>query len=49
MLRFADLDKDFGLLDLAQSVADEVLSKHPQLAQHHLQRWLGEKGEYLRV
>jgi len=49
MLRFTDLDKDFDLLDAAQSVADEVLSKHPQLAQQHLQRWLGEKSEYLRV
>ena len=49
MLRFTDLDKDFDLLDAAQSVADEVLSKHPQLARQHLQRWLGEKSEYLRV
>ena len=49
MLRFTDLDKDLDLLDAAQSVADEVLSKHPQLAQQHLQRWLGEKSEYLRV
>ena len=42
-------DLDLDLLDAAQSVADEVLSKHPQLAQQHLQRWLGEKSEYLRV
>ncbi len=49
MLRFTDLDKDFDLLEAAQSVADEILSKHPQLAQQHLQRWLGEKSEFLRV
>ena len=49
MLRFTDLDKDFDLLEAAQSVADEFLSKYPQLAQQHLQRWLGEKSEYLRV
>jgi ATP-dependent DNA helicase RecG len=49
MLRFTDLDKDFDLLEAAQSVADEFLSKHPHLAQQHLQRWLGEKSEYLRV
>lgn len=49
MLRFTDLDKDFDLLDAAQVVADEFLSKYPHLAQQHLQRWLGEKSEYLRV
>lgn len=49
MLRFTDLDKDFDLLDAVQSVADEFLSKYPHLAQKHLQRWLGEKSEYLRV
>ena len=49
MLRFADLEQDFSLLEATQSVADEVLIKYPQLAQQHLQRWLGKKNEYLRV
>ena len=49
MLRFADIEQNVDLLELAQSVADEILSKHPQLAQQHLQRWLGKKKTYLRV
>lgn len=49
MLRFADIEQDVELLDAAQSVADEILSRHPQLAQQHLQRWLGKKKAYLRV
>lgn len=49
MLRFADIEQDADLLEAAQSVADEILSKHPQQAQQHLQRWLGKKNAYLRV
>ncbi len=49
MLRFADIEQDFDLLNAAQSVADEILSNYPQQAQQHLQRWLGKKKVYLRV
>ncbi|SFK59478.1 ATP-dependent DNA helicase RecG [Nitrosomonas aestuarii] len=49
MLRFADLEKDGALLTTAQSVADEMLNDYPQWAQRHVQRWLDDKMEYLRV
>ena len=49
MLRFADLEQDGQLLIAAQSAADEILNDYPDLAQRHIQRWLGERTEYLRV
>lgn len=49
MLRFADPERDKNLLNNARDVAEEMLHDHPELAQHHLQRWLGEKSNYLKV
>ena len=49
MLRFADLEQDGELLTAAQAAADEMLSNYPDLAQRHIERWLGDKTEYLRV
>ena len=49
MLRFADLECDEELLTAAQASVDDMLSHYPDLAQRHIERWLGEKTEYLRV
>ena len=49
MLRFADPEKDEELLKDARDVAEEMLCDYPELAQRHLQRWLGEKSNYLKV
>lgn len=49
MLRFADLEQDGKLLTAAQATADEMLNDYPDLAQRHIERWLGNKTEYLRV
>ncbi len=49
MLRFADLELDTDLLAAARTAAEEILRNHPAAAQRHLQRWLGEKSEYLRA
>ena len=49
MLRFADPEKDEKLLKDARDVAEEMLCDYPELAQRHLQRWLGEKSNYLKV
>ena len=49
MLRFADPEQDENLLKDARNVAEEMLRDYPELAQHHLQRWLGEKSNYLKV
>ena len=49
MLRFADLEQDGELLATAQATANEMLNGYPDLAQRHIERWLGDKTEYLRV
>jgi ATP-dependent DNA helicase RecG len=49
MLRFADPERDENLLKDARDVAEEMLRDYPELAQRHLQRWLGEKSNYLKV
>jgi len=49
MLRFADLEKDLDLLDAARNLAAEMLRNHPAAAERHLQRWLGDRQELLKV
>lgn len=49
MLRFADLALDLDLLDAARDAAEELLREHPDAARAHLARWLGGRGEYLKV
>jgi ATP-dependent DNA helicase RecG len=49
MLRFADLSADVDLLEAARNAADVLLKEHPQAVRAHLQRWLGGRGEYLKV
>jgi ATP-dependent DNA helicase RecG len=49
MLRFADLDADLDLLEAARDTADKLLSAHPAHAQAHLDRWLGNRHELLKV
>ncbi len=49
MLRFADIEQDGELLAAAQVAAENMLDRYSQLAQRHVDRWLGNKLEYLRV
>lgn len=49
MLRFADLERDIGLLEQARCIADELLRDYPQHAYAHLQRWLANRHDYLHV
>lgn len=49
LLRFADLATDTMLLDWARELAPLMLDKHPDLAQRHIDRWLGTKAEYLKA
>ena len=49
MLRFADLDVDIDLLEVARRCAQQLLRERPEVAERHLQRWLGGKQQYLRV
>ncbi|MDO8774709.1 MAG: ATP-dependent DNA helicase RecG [Burkholderiaceae bacterium] len=49
LLRFADLATDTELLDWARQLAPVMLDQYPELAQKHIQRWLGGKSEYLKA
>jgi ATP-dependent DNA helicase RecG len=49
MLRFADPEKDADLLAAARIAAEEILRDDSASAQRHLQRWLGNKSQYLQA
>jgi ATP-dependent DNA helicase RecG len=49
MLKIADLERDAALLEQAQAMADWLLQKHPQAAEAHLQRWLHQAQELVKV
>ncbi|MEP7208168.1 MAG: ATP-dependent DNA helicase RecG [Casimicrobiaceae bacterium] len=49
LLRFADLEKDAALIEVARDAADELLAREPEAAAMHLHRWLGGKEEFIRA
>lgn len=49
MLRFANLETDQWLVDKARQLAIELLQHDLPTVEAHLQRWLGQKEEFLRV
>ena len=49
LLRFADLEKDAALLEIARDIAEELLNDAPEVVDAHLDRWLGGKEELLRA
>jgi len=49
MLKIADLERDVDLLETARSWADRLLKEQPEIAERHLQRWLGQAEEYVKV
>jgi ATP-dependent DNA helicase RecG len=49
LLRFADLALDGDLLDWARNLAPQMLDQYPELAERHVQRWLGGRAEYLKA
>ena len=48
LLRYADLEIDADLVEMAREVAEEMLIKHPAQAERHLKRWLGSREELLK-
>ena len=48
LLRYADLEQDAELVDMAREVAETLLREHLPLAEKHLQRWLGEREALLK-
>jgi ATP-dependent DNA helicase RecG len=49
MLRFVDLQRDAWLVSLVRDFAHDILNTSPQLAELHLQRWLGSRVDYLKA
>jgi ATP-dependent DNA helicase RecG len=49
LLRFADLERDLELIEIARNAADELLRREPSAAQAHLERWLGGKQEFIKA
>ena len=49
MLKIADLERDVGLLEKAQQVADQLLQQNPNAVQKHLNRWLSRGEELVKV
>jgi ATP-dependent DNA helicase RecG len=49
LLRFADINEDSALLQLARSAAPLLLGQHPAAAQAHVARWLASRADYLKA
>jgi ATP-dependent DNA helicase RecG len=49
LLRFADLAQDAPLLEWARRTAPRMLDQTPELAEKHVQRWLGTKAEFMKA
>jgi len=49
LLRYADLEVDAELIELARGMAELLLRDAPDLAQRHLKRWLGSREELLKA
>jgi ATP-dependent DNA helicase RecG len=49
LLRFADLERDVQLIEMARDAADELLRREPSAAAAHLERWLGGREEFIKV
>jgi len=49
MLRFVDLQRDAWLVSMVKDFAHDILKSSPQLAQTHLQRWLGSRIDYVKA
>jgi ATP-dependent DNA helicase RecG len=45
LLRFADLDRDTGLVEFARDAAAVLQERHPALATEHVRRWLGTRAQ----
>lgn len=49
MLKIADLERDAHLLQLAKITADQLLQRDPAAVSAHLQRWLSQAEEWVKV
>ena len=49
LLRFADIERDTDLIEVARDVADELLRTKSPAVVKHLDRWLGSRQFFLRA
>ena len=49
MLRYADLENDADLVELARTQAERLLQFAPDKATVHMERWLGQREELLKA
>ena len=49
LLRFADLERDADLIEIARRVADEMIAERSPQVERHLERWLGTRRFYLKA
>jgi ATP-dependent DNA helicase RecG len=49
LLRFADLEKDADLIELARATAEELIHANSPAVMKHLDRWLGTRQFYLKA
>ncbi|HEY7675173.1 MAG TPA: ATP-dependent DNA helicase RecG [Burkholderiales bacterium] len=49
LLRFADLERDLDLLELARETAEELLTRYAESVETHLERWLGGRDNFLKA
>ena len=49
LLRYADLEADAELVELARQMAEHLLAHAPEQARRHLERWLGSREELLKA
>ena len=49
MLRIANLNRDFKLLEEAKTIADQLLENYPEASHLHLKRWLSHANERVKV
>ncbi len=49
LLRFADLERDADLIELARDVADTMIAERSHVVERHLDRWLGHRQFYLKA
>ena len=49
LLRFADLERDFALIEQARDDAEQLAEKDPAAVAAHLARWMGGKQEFIKA
>jgi ATP-dependent DNA helicase RecG len=49
LLRFADLERDADRVEQARDMALRMLRDHPEDARRHVERWMGQRAEFLKA